>query len=73
MLVTLTHLRGMTPILVNLDRMLYAYRDPQAEGTVIVFGKVPDTRAGGSGALRNVSVHVTETLQDIQKKRRMTG
>ncbi len=67
MFVTLTDSKRGIPVLVNLDRVLYAYRQTQRDATVLVFGKV-----AGSGA-RSVAVAVDETLPEIQRRRRMAG
>ena len=67
MFVTLTDARNDTPVLVNLDQVLYGFRDAGEEVTILVFGKV----ASSGARLRSVAVGVTETLRDIQEKRRM--
>ncbi len=67
MFITLTDARQDSPVLVNLDQVLYGYRDASEEVTVLVFGKV----AASGARLRSVAVAVTETLRDIQEKRRM--
>ncbi|KPK64930.1 MAG: hypothetical protein AMK73_04490 [Planctomycetes bacterium SM23_32] len=71
MFVTLTHAQGMMPVLVNLDQVLYAYRESGQEATVLVFGKVADPNAKPGSRLRKVAVTVDETLPQIQEKRRL--
>lgn len=76
MFVRLTDAKEGIPILVNLDRVLYAYRPPAAEVTALVFGKLvdPGEPGGREGArVRNVAVTVVETLPQIQEKRRMAS
>jgi hypothetical protein len=73
MFLTLTHARGRTPVLVNLDQVLYAYRETGHEATVLVFGKVPEPNARPGSRLRKVAVTVDETLNQIQEKRRLAS
>ena len=74
MFVSLTDAKQGTPLLVNLDRMLYAYRQASEDATVIVFSKIPQAGASaGRAPLRTVAVAVTETLREIQEKRRMAS
>ena len=74
MFVSLTDAKLGTPLLVNLERVLYAYRQASEDATVIVFGKMPQAAAGdGRAPLRTVAVAVTETLREIQEKRRMAS
>jgi hypothetical protein len=61
---------------VNLERVLYGYRREGREETVLVFGQVVQPRplkSNKPGRVRNVALLVEETLQDIQRKRRMAG
>jgi hypothetical protein len=69
MFVRLTHSKHLTALLVNLERVIYAYRDERHECTVLVFGQVPRP----DGGVRNVAVTVSETLNEIQEKRRMSA
>ena len=72
MLVMLTDARHDTPVLVNLDQLLYAYRDASEEATVLIFGKVaPPGQAAPNARLRPVALVVSETLREIQEKRRL--
>jgi hypothetical protein len=76
MFVTLTNATDGTPLLVNLDQMLYAYRHVSGDSTVIVFGKVVEPMgldAQPAAKVRAVAARVTETLKDIQMKRRSSG
>ncbi|MFO8008059.1 MAG: hypothetical protein R6V05_10015 [Candidatus Brocadiia bacterium] len=62
--------RGM-PVMVNLDRLLYAYERADADVTVLVFGKVAASGKGKRSKLRPVALMVEETLREIQEKRRL--
>jgi hypothetical protein len=76
MFITLTDARAGTPVLVNLDQMLYAYRHSAGDATVVVFGKVVEPMgldAKPAAKVRLVAVTVSETLKDIQMKRRSAG
>ncbi len=59
--------------MVNLDRLLYAYERPDADVTVLVFGKVGVVRKGRRSKLRPVALMVEETLSEMQEKRRLGG
>ncbi|MGD2174832.1 MAG: hypothetical protein PVJ27_05470 [Candidatus Brocadiaceae bacterium] len=76
MFITLTDAKRGMPVLVNLDQLLYAYRDHDAELTMLVFGKLV-APAGGRGAakarVRSVALRVEEDLEQIHEKRRMGG
>lgn len=76
MFVTLTNATDGTPLLVNLDQMLYAYRHASGESTVIVFSKIVEPMgldAEPAAKVRTVAAQVAETLKDIQMKRRSAG
>ena len=72
MLVTLTDARKGIPLMVNLDLVLYGYRDAAEEVTVLVFGKEFETGPSGEARARTVAVTVSETFTEIHSKRRMT-
>jgi hypothetical protein len=71
MFVTLTDARKHIPVVVNLDLVLYGYRETGEEVTVLVFGKTFETGPSGQPRARTVGVTVTETFQEIHAKRRM--
>ena len=78
MFVTLTDVKNMTPVLVNLDKILYAYRPTggRVEASVLVFGKVVEPqgpRAKRAARVRDIGLAVVETLPQIQEKRRMAS
>ena len=76
MFVKLTDAKNGIPVLVNLDRVLYAYRREDTEVTLLVFGKLMEPR-GPEGApaarARNVALKVVETLQELQAKKRLAS
>jgi hypothetical protein len=76
MFISFTDARAGTPVLVNLEQMLYAYRHASGDATVIVFNKVVEPMgldAKPAAKIRLVAVTVAETLKDIQMKRRAGG
>ena len=73
MFITLTDAGRGLPVMVNLERLLYAYERSDADVTVLVFGKVAVLRKGGRSKLRPVALMVEETLNEIQEKRRLGG
>lgn len=76
MFVKLTDAKNEIPVLVNLDRVLYAYRREDTEVTLLVFGKLMEQRgpeAGSAARVRNVALTVVETLQEVQAKKRLAS
>ena len=76
MFVTLTDAKHGIPVLVNLDQVLYAYRQEGQGLSVLVFGKVVEPRGPGAdqaARIHNVAVTVEEDLLQIQQQRRMAG
>jgi hypothetical protein len=76
MFVKLTDARRQLPVMVNLDNVLYAYREPIRNVTVIVFGKVPVARMRQGTRvtqLQPIALSVMETLAEVQEKRRLGG
>ncbi|MHC4480452.1 MAG: hypothetical protein ACYS1C_05715 [Planctomycetota bacterium] len=76
MFIMLTHAKDRTPLLLNLDRVLYAYRTAAGDATVLVFGEIVQPQPPPSkrpARIRHFAVTVTESLGEIQEKRRMAA
>ena len=71
MFVMLTDAKKGLPVMVNLDLVLYGYRETGDEVTVLVFGKAFEAQPSGQTRARTVAVAVSETFQEIQARRRM--